>query len=109
MDTQKLIERAMEIRQHYAEFELKKYGRSWTKEELALGLVGDVGDLMKLVLAKSNIREINDVDDKLAHEISDCLWSLLVLSKMYDLNIEAAFMRTMNELEKSIAAKMKSL
>jgi hypothetical protein len=39
--------------------------------------VGDVGDLMKLVMAKEGAREIQDVDEKLQHELAACLWSVL--------------------------------
>jgi hypothetical protein len=71
------------------------------------GFVVDVGDLMKLVMAKSGIRQAEDVDKKLAHELSDCLWCVLVLSKMYGLDIEKEFMKTMDELDTWIAVKKK--
>jgi NTP pyrophosphatase (non-canonical NTP hydrolase) len=67
--------------------------------ELAQGFVGDVGDLMKLLLAKDGRRPGADVDAKLAHELADCLWSLLVLAEACDVDLEAAFLRTMSELE----------
>ena len=51
MDVRDLLKRAIDIRQQYAELEHKRYGRSWTEQEIALGFVGDVGDLMKLGLA----------------------------------------------------------
>ena len=107
MDTAKLTERAMEIRQRFADFEKAKFKKEWTKEEVMQGFVVDVGDLMKLVMAKSGRRHVEDVDRKLAHELSDCLWCVLVLSKMYGLDIEKEFMKTMDELDGWIAAKMK--
>ena len=70
------------------------------------GFVVDVGDLMKLVMAKSGVRQVEDVDKKLAHELSDCLWCVLVLSKMYGVDIEREFVRTMDELEVWLAARM---
>ena len=105
MDFEKLSERAMEIRSRFAEFEMARFHREWTKEEVMQGFVVDVGDLMKLVMAKSGIREVDDLDKKLAHELSDCLWCVLVLSKMYVLDIAGEFMKTMDELEVLIAAK----
>ncbi len=107
MDIGKLSERAMEIRSRFAEFEQAKFRREWTKEEIMQGFVVDVGDLMKLVMAKSGIREVEGVDRKLAHELSDCLWCVLVLSRMYGLDIEHEFLKTMDELDASIAAKKK--
>lgn len=53
MEFNNIIQRAMEIRQRYAEFERQTYGRAWTSEEIALGFAGDVGDLARLVMACS--------------------------------------------------------
>jgi NTP pyrophosphatase (non-canonical NTP hydrolase) len=63
------------------------------------GFVGDVGDLMKLVMAKAGARPIADVDRRLAHELSDCLWSVLVLAQLYNVDLEREFLRTMDTLE----------
>ena len=69
------------------------------------GFVVDVGDLMKLVMAKSGARPVDDPDRKLAHELSDCLWSVLVLAKLYDVNLEKEFLATMSGLEKKLAQR----
>ena len=53
MEFQNLTRRAMDIRQQYAELEKATLGRSWTPEQVAMGFVGDVGDLIKLVMAHS--------------------------------------------------------
>ena len=96
------MNRALQVRKAYEKFEKNYYGRSWTKENLAQGFVGDVGDLMKLVMAKEGIRKIENVDAKLAHELSDCLWSVLVLSHMYEIDLEKSFLGTMGELEEHL-------
>ncbi len=102
MEFQTLTKRAAEIRKLYEAFEQKQYGRAWTDEELALGFVGDVGDLVKLVQAKNGIRNIPNVDEKLAYELADCLWSVIVLAEAYGVDLESAFLQTMDELEKHI-------
>lgn len=102
MEFSKLSDRAIEIRGKYAELEKMKYGREWTPAEIAQGFVGDVGELIELVMAKSGIREKADVDAKLAHELADCLWCVLVLARKYDIDIEQAFVQTMSELDKRI-------
>jgi NTP pyrophosphatase (non-canonical NTP hydrolase) len=107
MDLIELSHRALEIRRRLGEMERAKFGREWTKEEVMQGFVGDVGDLMKLVMAKGGLREVEDVDRKLAHELSDCLWSVLVLAKLYGINLEQEFLQTMNGLDGRIDAKMK--
>ena len=68
------------------------------------GLVGDVGDLMKLVMAKAGSRPVEDLDRRLAHELADCLWSVLTLADAYDVDLETSFTSTMDELEESLAA-----
>jgi len=103
MDIETLTKRAMEVRSRFNEFATAHCGRSWTKEEILQGFVVDVGDLTKLVMAKSGIRHVDDVDKKLAHELSDCLWSILILAKMYDVDLQKEFLSTMDDLESCLA------
>ncbi len=104
MEFEALIQRALEIRQQYARLEQQEYGRAWSAEEIALGFVGDVGDLAKLVMAASGVRHIPDAGHKLAHELADCLWSILVLADALGVDLQRAFLETMDELERQIAA-----
>ncbi len=105
MDFQAIIDRTIQIRKLYEEKEKQLYGSSWTSEEIALGFVGDVGDLAKLVIAENGKRNIPDSKAKLEHELADCLWSIIVLSKIHQVDLEASFLRTMNELEQHLAEK----
>ncbi len=105
MEFSELAQRAAAIRQQYTVYEQSRYGRAWTDEEIALGFVGDVGDLVKLVQGKNGVRQIDDLDTRLEHELADCLWSLLVLAQAYDVNLENAFIRTMDDLEKHLSQK----
>ena len=102
MEFKALAERAAAIRRQYEDYERRRYGRSWTDEEIALGFVGDVGDLMKLVQAQNGVRDLSDVDERLAHELADCLWSILTLADAYDIDLEQAFLRTMDDLEQHL-------
>ena len=102
MEFNSLIQRALSIRKLYRDFEQQNYGASWTNEELALGFVGDVGDLVKLVMAQSGRRMIPEAESKLAHELADCLWSIIVLADVHGVNLEDAFLRTMDDLENHI-------
>jgi NTP pyrophosphatase (non-canonical NTP hydrolase) len=106
MEVNALIQRAMQVRRLYAELEQRDHGRAWTNEEIALGFVGDVGDLVKLVMAREGMRSIPEVERKLAHELADCLWSVLVLSQAYGVDIERAFLQTMDELERHIRSSL---
>jgi len=100
---QEMDDRAWAIRQRYAALEAARYGRPWTAEEVALGFVGDVGDLMKLVQAAEGVRAMPEAKAKLAHELADCLWSVMVLARLYDVDLAAAFAGTMGELEQRLA------
>jgi NTP pyrophosphatase (non-canonical NTP hydrolase) len=104
MEFQTLLQRTIEIREQYAKWEQRNYGRSWTKEEVVMGFVGDVGDLVKLAMAESGVRQIPDSRDKLAHELSDCLWAVLVLSHLYEIDLEQAFLQTTDELERHLTS-----
>jgi hypothetical protein len=95
----------MAVRRQYAEFEQSTYGRAWSREEVALGFVGDIGDLMKLIQACSGVRAIPDPERGLAHELADCLWSILVLSQLYDVDLEGAFLHAMDEIEQNLAPR----
>lgn len=99
MDFNALIEKAIVVRKKYVELEKKQYGREWSGEELMLGFMKDVGDLAKLVQAKEGIRDIEDINNKFAHELSDCLWSVIVIANKYNVDIGSAFNKTMQELE----------
>lgn len=108
MDFKQLSQKALEVRKKYSELEKKTKGREWTNLNVMEGFVGDVGDLMKLVMAKEGVRDIENVDEKLAHELSDCLWCILVLASKYDVDIETSFMKTMDELNERINEQNKS-
>ena len=88
---------------------MKKYGKEWTREQIAQGFVGDVRDLLKLVMAKEGTRNIENVDEKIAHELSDCLWSVIILADKYGVDLERSFQNTMNELEKRISSDINKI
>lgn len=103
MELKEIIKRAVEIREKYKELELKKYGKNRANSQIAQGFVGDVGDLIKIVMAKEGIREMENVDEKLEHELADCLYSIAVLANNFGVDLEKAFLKTMDELEKRIS------
>lgn len=38
----------------------------------------------------------------MAHELADCLWSVMVLADAYDVDLEDAFLRTMRDLNEHL-------
>ncbi len=105
MEFQQLIQRAIEIRNQFAAKEQEQFGSVWNNEEIALGFVGDMGDLAKLIIAANGKRNIPNSKEKLEHELADCLWSIIVLSHNHGIDLEKAFTNTMNELEKHLSVK----
>ena len=109
MEFRDIQQRALAVREQYEAWEMGQYGRSWTREEIAMGFVGDVGDLLKLLLAHEGVRHISDKEAKLEHELADCLWSILVLAQKYEIDLEQAFLATMNALEEHLSNKRMAL
>jgi NTP pyrophosphatase (non-canonical NTP hydrolase) len=99
MEIQKLINRAMDLRRQYEIKETELYGVPATDEDIAQGLSGDVNNLIKLILAEHGKRVIANSKEKLESQLSHCLWSVIVLAKMHNINLEQSFMETMDRLE----------
>lgn len=98
----KLEGRALDIRDSLARCEQKHYGREWTLEELTLGLVGDVGDLAKLIQAHEGVRHADSTQALLEHELSDVLWSVIVIAHRLEIDLPAAFLRTMDDIAATV-------
>jgi NTP pyrophosphatase (non-canonical NTP hydrolase) len=98
MEFSDLQKSALQLNDLYEQLEVKRWERVWTTQELALGFVGDVGDLAKLIQAHVGVRDIEDYQAKLGHELSDCLWSILVLANKCGIDLEAEFAKNTREL-----------
>lgn len=106
MNLSDLEKSALQLNDLYEQLEIKKYGRVWTTEELMLGFVGDVGDLAKLIQANAGIRNIDDCKAKLGHELSDCLWSIIVLAKKCGIDLETEFVKNTRELAEYVSTQL---
>lgn len=106
MRFRELEDSALKLNELYEKLEIKRYGRAWTTEELALGFVGDVGDLAKLIQANAGIRNIDNFKSKLGHELSDCLWSIIVLANRCGIDLEAEFPKNMSGLTEYVSKEL---
>jgi NTP pyrophosphatase (non-canonical NTP hydrolase) len=97
---------AMRLNELYERLEIRRFGRAWTTQELALGFVGDVGDLAKLIQADAGMREIDDCRAKLGHELADCLWSILVLANKCGIDLGVEFSRNTKALAEHITREL---
>ena len=107
MNLSDLESAALRLNELYEQLESKRYGRSWTTQELALGFVGDVGDLAKLIQAHVGVRVIDDHKAKLGHELSDCLWSILVLANKCGIDLEAQFVSNIREITEHVSGELR--
>ena len=99
MELQKLINRAMDLRGQYEKKETELYGAPTTDEEIAQGLASDVNNLIKFIMAEHGKRNIANSKEKLESQLAHCLWSVIVLAKMHNVDLEQSFMETMDRLE----------
>lgn len=89
----------MDLRTQYEKKEKQLYGSPATDEDIAQGFLGDVNNLVKLVMAGHGKAQIAHSTEKLGSQLSHCLWSVIVLAKMHNIDIEQSFMETMDKLE----------
>ncbi len=102
-DLKDLMKQAEVIRLQYQEKNAKDGKEAWGIRDYAMASTGDFGDLQKLIMAKENLRDIADVDEKLAHELADCLWSIMVIANYYGIDLEQEFTKTMAQIADRIA------
>ena len=92
-------EKAIQIKKEYSKIEPKE----WEVEQVFMGFVKDVGDLSKLLMAEGGYRLIKgDNRNMISHELADVPFSVCVLADKLDIDLEKAFFKTMNDLEKQI-------
>jgi NTP pyrophosphatase (non-canonical NTP hydrolase) len=99
MELQKIVHRAMDLRRQYEVRETDLYGSPSTSPDIAQAFSGDVNNLVKLIEAVQGQREIANSRDKLEAQLAHCLWSVVVLAQMHNVNLETAFMEAMDRLE----------
>lgn len=108
MNYNTLQDRAIEISNLYDKLNVLNGQKKWDAQAVMAGFVGDVGDLSELIMAKNNLRYKVDLDDKLAHELSDCLWSILVLADKFGINLSEEFNANMVTLKDKIIKQLNS-
>lgn len=107
-----LIQKAKKVKDQYRELNKLKGEKEWTYKDYADGFVGDVGDLIKMLQAKDNLRSYTkgNLDEDIKHELSDCLWSILVIADELNIDLETVYKSKIDELsvwveEKIVEAK----
>lgn len=99
-----LLARASDIALKYREKGKEVGNKDWRADDYLMGLMKDLGDLSKMLMVKRGLRNDfeGDLDDNIAHELADCMWSIIIIAKMLDVDLEKTFMDTMSELDERI-------
>jgi len=72
-------------------------------EEHVQGLVGDVGDLAKMMMAKNGFRfSESDADAGMAKELADCLLSVMMIAGELEVDLEKEVLKNIKKLEEGI-------
>ncbi len=104
MQLAELIEQIKRLKASYNALNRIEGYKTWGAGEYLHGLQGDVGDLAKLFLAKKGFAfSQKDLDRKIAQELADILWDVLVLADEMNVDIENEMEKTINKLGQKIA------
>jgi NTP pyrophosphatase (non-canonical NTP hydrolase) len=95
---------SLEIKNIYNEINQKDGHFEWKVSDYAMGMVGDTGDLCKLIMAKSNLRrtQSKNVDQDIEHEIVDILWSLIVIANELNIDLEKSSLDQLTKLRAGV-------
>ncbi len=102
MEFKDLVTKAKTVKGLYEELNKRRGKKSWNYSVMMQGLVTDIGELNELIIAKAGYRKVNNIEKKIAHELSDCLWSIIVIADELNIDLESEFFKTIQDLEKRI-------
>ena len=72
-------------------------------EETYAGMVSDMGDLGRLILAKEGFREMPDMEKNLPHELAELLYAVLLLANHYGIDLSKAFLDEIARLQRRLS------
>ncbi len=102
-DFETLQKKALFIKNLYIQKQKEKDKATWTASDYMAGFVTDIGELSELVSAKKGIRMVEDLDQKLEHELNDCLYSIIVLADEFNIDLASTFGKNMDSLAERIS------
>lgn len=97
-DIDELTKVAREVALAYRQKNISEGRYPWGIDQYVAGFVGDVGDLSKLIMARSGYREMECPDERIRHELADCLWSILVIADELEIDLASVYQKNMDSL-----------
>lgn len=99
MDIDSMIKEGLRIRDKYDDWAKKNNVREWGLLERTTGLVTDVGELTEYVMVHMGYRSGESNQEKLKHEICDCIWALICIADYVNVDIKNEFSNLIKELD----------
>lgn len=95
---------SIEIKNIYNQINQKDGHSEWKVSDYAMGMIGDAGDLSKLIMAKNNLRrtQSKNIANDIEHELVDLLWSLIVIADELEIDLEKVSTKQLNKLKESV-------
>jgi len=105
MDLDNMISEGLRIRQKYDDWAVKNNVRKWGLLERTTGLVTDIGELTEYVMVHMGYRGGENNQEKLKHEICDCIYSLICIADYVGVDIKKEFPNLIEELDRRLDAQ----
>jgi NTP pyrophosphatase (non-canonical NTP hydrolase) len=91
MEFKEIIKETKKIKRKYERLAINNNEDPWNAKDYIRGFVGDVGDLSKYISLKYSKRKIKDIDNKIKHELADCMWSIIAIADEVGINLEREY------------------
>lgn len=107
---------ALDIKHQYREANRSRGAATWDATAYANGLLVDVAGLIKMLMIKDGFREGEQNPERLAHELSDIVWSAFAIADELEIDLarelpeqfaalRARFSHTSGDYSDSLVAK----
>jgi len=91
MEFREIIKKTKKVKRKYEKAAINNNEDLWNAKDYVQGFVGDVGDLSKYISLKFSKRKVKDIDNKVKHELADCLWSIIAIADELGINLEKEY------------------
>ena len=91
MEFREIIRETKKIKRKYERLAINKNEDLWDAKDYVQGFAGDVGDLAKYISLKFSKRKTKDIDNKIKHELADCMWSIIAIADELGINLEREY------------------
>lgn len=102
MTIKQLNQKTQKVKRAYDDFRRKQGERAWMTSDYAEALVGDVGDLMKLVVKRRRKGASKAINRDIGKELADCLYMIMAMAQELDIDLEEEYKVNLEFLEQNL-------